>query len=43
MVNENNGTFKDALTLIKMAKEKVYELFQVELEEEIVIVGNHRV
>lgn len=42
MVNENNGTAKDALALISMAKEKVYELFQIELEEEIVIVGNHR-
>jgi UDP-N-acetylmuramate dehydrogenase len=42
MVNEGKGTAKEALELINMAKEKVYELFKVELEEEIVIVGNHR-
>ncbi len=42
MVNDGTGTAQDALELIDMAKSKVRDLFQVELEEEIVIVRSDR-
>jgi UDP-N-acetylmuramate dehydrogenase len=38
LVNNGNGTFKDAMSLINLAKKRVYELKGVQLEEEITII-----
>lgn len=38
LVNHGEGTFEDAITLIKEAKEKVKEQFDIELQEEIIII-----
>jgi len=38
LVNLGNGTFDDAIALIKLAQEKVKEKFQVNLEVEIEII-----
>jgi UDP-N-acetylmuramate dehydrogenase len=38
LVNLGNGKFKDAISLIEMAKEKVYEKHSIILEEEVVIL-----
>lgn len=37
LVNDNNGTFEEAIYLIKLAKKKVKDKFNIELEEEIII------
>ena len=39
LVNLNNGTFKDAIKLIELAKKKVFEKSGINLELEIKIVG----
>ena len=38
LVNLDNGTYEDAITLITMAKEKVKEQFDIELQEEVIII-----
>ena len=38
LVNLGDGTYDEAIKLIKLAKEKVEELFSVKLEEEIIIL-----
>ena len=38
LVNKGNGKFEDAIYLIKMAKDKVYEKFGILLQEEIKIL-----
>jgi len=38
LVNHGNGTFKEAMTLIALAKEKVYKRFKIHLKEEIKIL-----
>jgi len=38
LVNLGNGTFKEAITLINEAKKKVFEKFNIELQEEIIIL-----
>lgn len=38
LVNHGNGTFDEAITLINLAKQKVKEQFDIELEEEIIIL-----
>jgi UDP-N-acetylmuramate dehydrogenase len=40
LVNLGNGTYDEAITLIELAKRKVYEAFGIRLEEEIRIVDN---
>lgn len=37
LVNHGNGTFDEAITLINLAKQKVKEQFDIELETEIII------
>jgi UDP-N-acetylmuramate dehydrogenase len=37
LVNHENGTFDEAITLINLAKQKVKEQFDIELETEIII------
>ncbi len=37
LVNHENGTFDEAITLINLAKQKVKEQFNIELETEIII------
>ena len=37
LVNHGNGTFEDAIHLIDLAKKKVKEEFNIDLEEEIII------
>ncbi|RBQ26564.1 MULTISPECIES: UDP-N-acetylmuramate dehydrogenase [Arcobacteraceae] len=37
LVNHGNGTFEDAISLINLAKDKVKEQFNIELQEEIII------
>ena len=37
LVNHGNGTFDEAITLINLAKQKVKEQFNIELETEIII------
>ena len=39
IINTGNATAKDILDLIAYVKEKVYEKFNVMLEEEILIIG----
>lgn len=39
IINEGNATAKDVLDLVKYIKEKVYEKFGVEIEEEIKVIG----
>lgn len=39
IINKNNATAKDILDLINYVKEKVYEKFNIMLEEEILIIG----
>lgn len=38
LINEKNGTFEDAVKLIKLAKKRVFEEFGVKLENEIIII-----
>jgi len=38
LVNHGNGTFKEAMMLIELAKEEVYKKFKVPLVEEIKIL-----
>lgn len=38
LVNNGGGTFDEALKLIELAKEKVKEKFNIELEQEIIII-----
>lgn len=38
LVNLGNGTFEEAITLINLAKEKVFKKFSITLEEEIIIL-----
>lgn len=38
LVNHGNGTFKEAMTLIELAKERVYKKFNIHLVEEIKIL-----
>jgi UDP-N-acetylmuramate dehydrogenase len=38
LVNMGNGTFDDAKYLIDLAKQKVFEVFGIELKEEIKIL-----
>jgi UDP-N-acetylmuramate dehydrogenase len=38
LVNLKNGTYNDAITLIELAKKRVYEQFNIDLEREIIIV-----
>ncbi|MCX8064177.1 MAG: UDP-N-acetylmuramate dehydrogenase [Candidatus Hydrogenedentes bacterium] len=38
IMNEGNATFKDVLCLIKLAKSEVYKRFNIELEEEVLII-----
>lgn len=40
IINTGNATFDDVINLIKFIKDKVKELYNVELEEEIIIVKN---
>ena len=37
LVNHGNGTFEDAINLIELAKQKVRNEFDIDLEEEIII------
>ncbi len=37
LVNHGNGTFDEAISLINLAKQKVKEEFDIELEEEIIV------
>lgn len=37
LVNNENGTFEEAIALINLAKEKVKKLFKIELETEIIV------
>ncbi|OCL94456.1 UDP-N-acetylmuramate dehydrogenase [Arcobacter porcinus] len=37
LVNHGNGTFEDAISLINLAKQKVKEQFNIELETEIIV------
>lgn len=39
IINKNNATAKDVLKLIKLVKEKVYAKFNIEIELEILILG----
>lgn len=39
IINCNNATAKDVVNLIKYVKKKVYEIYEVEIKEEIRIVG----
>ncbi len=41
MINAGNATCKDVLDLIEYVKEKVYEKFNVKLQEEVVILGGN--
>ena len=41
MVNTGDATCKDVLDLIEYVKEKVYEKFNVKLQEEVVILGGN--
>lgn len=38
LVNHGKGTFKDAISLIELAKQRVKDKFNIELEEEIIII-----
>jgi UDP-N-acetylmuramate dehydrogenase len=38
LVNYGNGTFEDAVSLINLAKKRVYEKFGIDLELEIIII-----
>ncbi len=38
LVNHGNGTFQDAITLIELAKKRVYNKFKIKLKEEIIII-----
>ena len=38
LVNHGNGTFEDAIALINLAKQKVKEKFDIELETEIIVL-----
>ena len=38
LVNLGNGTYEDAIKLINIAKSRVLEQFNIELEEEIKII-----
>ena len=38
LVNLGNGTFEDAITLVELAKSKVFKEFGIELEEEVKIL-----
>lgn len=38
LVNLDNGSYEDAITLITMAKEKIKEQFDIELQEEVIII-----
>ncbi|HOQ32158.1 MAG TPA: UDP-N-acetylmuramate dehydrogenase [Candidatus Hydrogenedens sp.] len=38
IINENNATFDDVLSLIRLIREKVYEKFNIKLEEEVRIL-----
>lgn len=38
LVNHGSGTYEDAITLINSAKQKVKEQFNIELQEEIIII-----
>jgi UDP-N-acetylmuramate dehydrogenase len=38
LVNYGSGTFKEALELINLAKDKVYKKFNIKLEEEIILI-----
>ncbi len=38
LVNLDNGTYEDAIALITMAKEKVKKEFNIELQEEVIII-----
>jgi UDP-N-acetylmuramate dehydrogenase len=37
LVNYGDGTFEDAISLINLAKEKIKEQFNIDIEEEIII------
>jgi UDP-N-acetylmuramate dehydrogenase len=37
LVNHENGTFDEAITLINLAKQKVKEQFDIKLETEIIV------
>ena len=39
VINKENATSKDILDLIKYIKEKVYEKYNIKIEEEIEIIG----
>ena len=41
MINIGDATCKDVLDLIEYVKEKVYEKFNVKLQEEVVILGGN--
>lgn len=38
LINKNNGTFNDAISLIELAKKKVFGQFGIKLKEEIIIL-----
>lgn len=38
LINNGDGTYEDAITLITQAKEKVKDQFDIELQEEIIII-----
>ena len=38
LINHGNGTFEDAMELIKLAEKKVKDAFGIELQREIIIV-----
>lgn len=40
LINQNKGTFQDAITLINLAKELVFQKFGITLQEEIKILNN---
>lgn len=40
LINNGNGTFQDAVSLINLAKNKVYEIKGIELKEEIIILDS---
>ena len=36
-MNYGNGTFEDAIYLINLAKQKIKDKFEIDIEEEIII------
>jgi len=39
LINKGNGSYKDAIKLIELAENEVYEKFGIKLEREIIVVS----